>query len=300
MRYLRRRRPEILLAGMGHANIVALVARWLSRIPCRVVVSVHTVLSIHRKYSDKKLTGAIPTLARYLYPQAAGIIAVSDDVADDLAKISHLARDSITVIGNPVVTPELRAGYRSAFGRIVFSDRICRRSFLSVGRMDAQKAFDVLLEAHALLLKKTPHNLLILGDGRDRAQLEKQVAELGVSGTVDMPGFVDGVPGYMAQSAVFALASRFEGFGNVLVEALAGGLPVVATRCSGGPSFILDGGRFGPLVPVEDPQALADALAVVLADPPPAAELVRRAEDFSLDHITEAYLSFFQEISDPQ
>ena len=75
VRYLRRRRPDILLAGMGHANIVALIARWVSRISCRVVVSVHTVLSVHKKYSDKKLTGAIPLLARFFYPAAAGIIA---------------------------------------------------------------------------------------------------------------------------------------------------------------------------------------------------------------------------------
>jgi len=284
---------------MGHANIAALVARGFSRSACRVVVSVHTVLSIHKKYSDKKLTGIIPTLARFLYPHAAGIIAVSDDVADDLAQISSLAHDSITVIGNPVVTPELRDGYAQHPAHRFFGPDM-PPVVLSVGRMDAQKAFDVLLDAHAHLLKMTPHNLLILGDGRDRAQLEKQVDELGVNETVDMPGFVEGVPGYMAQSAVFALASRFEGFGNVLVEALAGGLPVVATRCSGGPSFILAGGRFGPLVPVEDPLALAEALAAVLADPPATEDLIQRGEDFSLDSITEAYLSFFEEISHPQ
>ncbi len=296
VRYLRRRRPDILLAGMGHANIVALIARWVSRISCRVVVSVHTVLSVHKKYSDKKLTGAIPLLARFFYPAAAGIIAVSDDVAADLVKISGLAPDSITVIGNPVVTPELRAGYDQRPPHRFFGPGM-PPVVLSVGRMDAQKAFDVLLEAHALLLKQTPHHLLILGDGRDRLRLETQAADLGVTDTVDMPGFVEQVPGYMAQSAVFALASRFEGFGNVLVEALAGGLPVVATQCSGGPSFILEGGRFGRLVPVEDPQALADALAQVLADPPDTEELVRRAEDFSLDSITEAYLALFQDIS---
>jgi glycosyltransferase involved in cell wall biosynthesis len=293
VRYLRRRRPDILLAGMGHANVVALVARWLSRIPCKVVVSVHTVLSVHKKYSDKKLTGAIPLLARFLYPRAAGIIAVSDDVAADLVKISGLAPESITVIGNPVVTPELRAGYDQRPQHRFFGPNM-PPVVLSVGRMDPQKAFDVLLDAHALLLKQVPHNLLILGDGRDRPQLAKQAADLGVNDTVDMPGFVEGVPGYMAQSAVFALASRFEGFGNVLVEALAGGLPVVATRCSGGPSFILADGRYGPLVPVQDPQALADAVAGVLADPPDSAELVERAEDFSLDSITDAYLDLFQ------
>jgi glycosyltransferase involved in cell wall biosynthesis len=295
VRYLRRRRPGVLLAGMGHANVVALAARGLAGGECRVVVSVHTILSIHRHISDKKLTSVVPKIARYLYPRAAGIIAVSPDVADDLAEISHLKRDSITVIGNPVVTPELRAGFsRKPEHRFFGGDQL--PVVLSVGRMDGQKGFDVLLRAHALMREAVPHNLLILGEGRDRPMLEELVTELGVSGTVDMPGFVDGVPGYMAQADLFALSSRFEGFGNVLVEALAGGLPVVATRCSGGPVFILEDGRLGPLVPMDDPEALARTMAETLASPVDAEILKSRAEEFSIEKITDEYLRFFETV----
>lgn len=295
-RYLRRGRPDILLAGMMHANLVALAARWFSRVKCPVVVSEHTVLSRYLVTPGRKGSGLFPFLARMAYPRAAGIIAVSLDVADDLAKISHLERASIKVIGNPVITPELRAG---------FSRRPAHRFFgqdappvvLSVGRLDAQKGFDVLIEAHAQLLGDIPHRLLILGEGPIRAKLEALVDERGVAGSVDLPGFVSDVPGFIAQSTVFALASRVEGFGNVLVEAMAGGLPVVAADCAGGPADILVSGKYGRLVPVDDVPAFVEAIRAALTGEVDSQHLQSRAEDFSLENIASQYLDHFAEIS---
>jgi len=295
VRYLRRRRPQVLLAGMGHANLVALGARALAGGGCRVVVSDHTVLSKYLDNPEQKRTGLVPRLAGFAYPRAAGIIAVSDDVADDLAAISNLRRDSITVIGNPVVTAALREG---------FDQRPAHRFFgpdqppvvLSVGRLDRYKGFDVLLKAHALLRRTVPHNLLILGEGPERDSLVSLAAELDVVTSVDLAGYVEGVGGYLAQADLFALASRVEGFGNVLVEAMAAGLPVVATRGSGGPTGILAEGRFGPLVPVDDPEALAGAMGRALADPVPAELLRARAEEYSVENITAEYLAFFRSL----
>ena len=94
----------------------------------------------------------------------------------------------------------------------------------------------------------------------------------------------------MSRAAVFVLSSAWEGFGNVLVEAMACGTPVVSTDCPSGPSEILQGGKYGPLVPVGDPEALAKAIEAVLESPLPGSVLQKRAEDFSVDKITDQYL----------
>lgn len=294
-RYMRSSKPDVLLAGMGHANLVALAARWFSGGKCKVVVSVHTVLSKYLDNPDQKRTGLVPHLARWAYPRASGIIAVSGDVADDLAKISHLERASIKVIGNPVITPELRAGFSLRPAHRFFGENF-PPVVLSVGRLDAQKGFDVLIEAHARLVGDLPHRLLILGEGPSRINLESLVQERGVTDSVDLPGFVSEVPGYIAQSRVFALASRVEGFGNVLVEALAGGLPVVAADCSGGPAEILAGGEFGHLVPVDDVSAFVEAIRAALTGEVDVPALKSRAEDFSLESVASQYLEYFADV----
>lgn len=293
-KYLRRRRPDVLLAGMGHANLVALAARWLSGVKTRVVVSVHTVLSQYLENPDLKRTGLVPFLGRVAYPRAAGIIAVSNAVADDLAQLSHLRRETIQVIGNPVITPEIRAGY-SARPEHRFFQPGEPPVVLSVGRLDRFKGYDVLIEAHAMLRESVPHRLIILGEGPDRTDLEELVCSRGVNDSVDLPGFEAEVPGYISQSSVFALASRVEGFGNVLVEALGGGLPVVAADCSGGPADILEDGKYGRLVPVDDAPALAEALGEAVAAPVDPGFLAARAEDFSLEKIAGRYLDYFAE-----
>ena len=106
---------------------------------------------------------------------------------------------------------------------------------------------------------------------------------------VELPGFVANPYAWMARSALFALSSAWEGFGNVLVEAMACGCPVVSTDCPSGPAEILGGGRYGPLVPVRDPDALAAAMLRTLAAPPEKAELAARADQFSVDHAADSY-----------
>jgi glycosyltransferase involved in cell wall biosynthesis len=133
--------------------------------------------------------------------------------------------------------------------------------------------------------------LLILGEGEERARLETMVNELGLEDAVELPGFVAAVPSFIGAAAVVVMPSRIEGFGNALVEAMAGGVPVVATACPGGPADILDDGRYGPLVPVDDPEALAAGIAAALEQPVAPEVLQARAAEFSLDKIVARYLA---------
>jgi glycosyltransferase involved in cell wall biosynthesis len=116
------------------------------------------------------------------------------------------------------------------------------------------------------------------------------VAELGLEKDVDFPGFVSNPHAYIARAAAVALSSRWEGFGNVLVEALAAGTPVVSTNCPGGPAEILENGKFGKLVPVGNAEAFADAILDTLDNPPDGDTLIDRAKDFSIDIVTSRYI----------
>jgi glycosyltransferase involved in cell wall biosynthesis len=274
---------------MGHANTVAVAARWLARSRCRLVLSEHTLSSVIAKVAGTPLSRLVPWTSRWFYPRADAVVAVSSDVKGDLVQVSHLRPDLITVIPNPVVTPELLAGLQAAVGHHFFRPG-SPPVVLGIGRLSGEKGFDVLIRAHRILLRDTAARLMIVGEGEDRPLLEKLVRELGLEDSVAMPGFVDDVPAYIAASAVVVMPSRIEGFGNALVEAMAAGVPVVATACPGGPKDILKDGRYGPLVPVDAPQALAAAVAGILRDPPPAAALQERAGDFALGSVTARYL----------
>ena len=165
---------------------------------------------------------------------------------------------------------------------------------LAVGRLHPQKDFTTLIRAFATL-RKRPVRLVILGalsrsNPGYAGELIALAETLGVADDVAMPGFVDNPIAFMARAAVFVLSSRYEGLGVAIIEALACGCPVVSTDCPSGPSEILERGRFGPLVPVGDYVALAQAIEAVLDHPPPAEILRARAEFFSVDKAVDQYL----------
>jgi glycosyltransferase involved in cell wall biosynthesis len=166
---------------------------------------------------------------------------------------------------------------------------------LSVGRLDRIKDQATLLRAFARLRANCAARLMILGEGDERARLESLAQELGIAADVTLPGFVANPMPYMRKAAVFALSSLSEGFGNVLVEALYCGCPVISTEC-GGPREILMDGRYGHLVPVGDDAALAKALAATLTHPPDRQVLIQSVQGrgFTVAEATERYLQALQ------
>ena len=120
--------------------------------------------------------------------------------------------------------------------------------------------------------------------------LEQLRDEFGLHANIDLPGFVPNPYAYMARARAFVLSSRWEGSPNVLVEAMACGIPVIATDCPSGPAEILDAGRFGRLVPVGDADALAESIMQTLEMPVAADCLQRRADDFTVERSAEQYL----------
>jgi glycosyltransferase involved in cell wall biosynthesis len=161
---------------------------------------------------------------------------------------------------------------------------------LGAGRLTRQKDFPTLIRAFSLVAAQRDCRLMILGEGQERRALEGLAAELGLAYRFALPGFAADAVDYMAQAALFVLSSAWEGFGMVLVEAMAVGTPVVSTDCPSGPREILLDGELGRLVPVSDPWALARAMLETLDAPPNPERLRRRAADFTSERAAERYL----------
>jgi glycosyltransferase involved in cell wall biosynthesis len=161
---------------------------------------------------------------------------------------------------------------------------------LSVGRLNAQKDYPTLFRAVAELRQTRDLHLIVLGEGPERAALEQLADDIGISDILAMPGFVDNPFAYMRQARLFVLSSRWEGFGLVIVEALACGCPVLSTDCPSGPGEILEGGRYGRLTPVGDASQMARAIEASLNAPEDPEVLMARARDFELNRIARTYL----------
>ena len=287
--YLRDNKPDAVLAAKTHTNLVALWARRHASAPTRLVVSERTNLSTTVKISKKWRWRFVAPLLHRLYPWADAIVCVSDGVANDLSRQTGIPRDSISTIYNPVLIPKVTEQSRAVIDHPWFAPGM-PPVILGVGRLVPQKDFTNLSKAFALLRVKRPCRLLILGEGRERPQLEALAKELGCAADVSLPGFVDNPYAYMARASVFVLSSAWEGMPNALIEALACGCPVVSTDCPSGPREILDHGAFGPLVPVGNESALADAMLAILDKPPERQRLQVRAEEFDIDRISRRYL----------
>jgi glycosyltransferase involved in cell wall biosynthesis len=290
IRYLRRRRPETLLAAMDHANMVALWARALSGVPTRTYVSVRSNLSQEALHSPFLLGRLMPLAARLFYPRADAVVAVSQGVADDLETLVGRGRLRIQVIPNPVVTPDLRAQAAEPVAHPWLQPGM-PPLILAAGRLVPQKDYPTLLRAFAALDPHRDLHLLILGDGPERPALEGLAHTLGIAERVAFAGFQRNPFAYMARARLFVLSSAWEGLPGVLIQAMACGTPVVSTDCPSGPREVLAAGRYGPLVPVGAVEALAQAIARTLDDPLPPQVLEARAAEFALAPVTDRYLA---------
>lgn len=286
--YLRHSRPTALLASMWPLTVVSVIARFLAKVPMRIVVVEHTTWSRDKIASGSWGRFKVSTTMHFVLPCSDNIVTVSNGAADDLARFANIDRKKITVIYNPVVgctlpltcAPLVASGWLAGSGFKV----------LAVGTLSPIKGYANLLSAFSILRQSFDAQLLILGEGECRSLLEEQSKQLGIQTSVFMPGFVKDLMPYYQKADVFVLSSNAEGFGNVIVEALMAGTPVVSTDCPSGPSEILCDGKFGRLVPVGDVVALAAALGNALSEQHDHSALKERAQYFSIDLSVEKYL----------
>ncbi|MDD2860895.1 MAG: glycosyltransferase [Acidiphilium sp.] len=298
IRYLRRNRPDILLANLDHNNLIATLASLIARTGTRLVIVQHNALSAEASAMPSLKYRLLPLAYRILAPRAAGIVAVSAGVADDLAHCAGLDRAAISVINNPVVDDSFVFRTAAPAEHPWISEAATIPLFVTAGRLVAQKDPETLIRAFAIARARHPMRLIMLGEGPMRPRLEALIAEYGLADAVQMPGYVANPLPWFAAATGFVLASRYEGFGNVLVEAMACGTPVISTNCPHGPAEILDNGTYGTLVPPGDIEALAEALDPDLRQHWPAAALRARADHYTLAASACCYRSLFARLMD--
>lgn len=289
VRYLRQSRPDAVLSGLDHMNLMVLLGRLMARVNSRIVISIHNPMSVKERVRRRR-AALIPALARRLFVRADAVVAVSRAVAEDVERVVRLPKGIVDVIHNPVVHSGIRAMAAMPLDHPWFS-KDGPPVILSAGRLTGQKDFPTLIRAFTIVRQRMNARLAILGDGPDRGTIMELVEHLGLQNDVWLPGFVANPYAYMARAAVFALSSVFEGFGNVLVEAMAVGTPVVSTNCPGGPAEILCHGRLGPLVPPGDPMGLAGAIISTLSGPTARDALIRRSTEFEVAVVADRYLA---------
>lgn len=284
---LRAAPPDALLASSTPANLAAVraVAASGTAVPLALVLNLPISEILGRLPAGG---GVLRRLLARVYRRADALIAISAGVAADAVRTLGLAPDRVEVIANPVDSAAIRRAAAAPLDDPWLAPG-APPLVLAVAKLRPQKDLATLIRAFAGLRRGRPARLVILGEGPERARLEELAQRLGVAEDVRLPGFDPNPFAWMMRAALFVLSSRFEGFSNVLAEALACGCRIVATDCPYGPRELLEGGRLGRLVPPGDPAALAFAMAAALDAPHDPAAGPARVARLSVERAVDAY-----------
>ena len=284
-RYIREERPLAMVSTLDYCNVVFLMSTLFARVPLRKIIREANVLP--EEYASARERYRVQTLRalmRLVYRRADHVIIITEDVQLSLLKHRIVSSERMTRIPNPLAPPD--QGVRPDR----FLGCSTRRFILAIGRLSYQKGFDILIKAFQHLSNEKL-DLVILGDGPLRHDLQCLANSLGVGRRVHMPGFVQSTEQFLHNASLFVLSSRWEGFSNVLLEALAAGTPIVATDCPGSSRELLQEGRLGRLVTGREPKELADAMQKELnSESSTRTARKARAAEFSPERIAKMYL----------
>lgn len=281
-RLLRTWQPTHVVTAFSDIALMTWLAMLVARSDARLVHGVHDTHSLEAAQHNLRgrLRHATNILAAgIVYHCADAVVTVSHGIRVEILKKYHMPPARVQTIYNPIIVESQLVMQAVHKGRVAQPVRI-----LALGRLVRQKGFDVLIQAMAQIPTNYHWQLDIYGEGPERSALEALIAQFSLVGRVRLCGYTPYPFSVLCNADVFVLPSRREGFGNVLIEAMACGLQVVSSDCPQGPREILRDGRLGLLVRPEDPSALAAAISCVLTgghyiDP----ELLQnRARDFTV------------------
>ncbi|BAU66921.1 glycosyl transferase group 1 [Stanieria sp. NIES-3757] len=302
--FLKSYKPDFLIS-LAFLNIPAILG-WLytNRKFAKLIVSQqHSLIyKAHVEHKRKFLPQAELWLAPFLYSMSSGLVSTSQTLLVELVKQVKISlpQKRIAAIPNPV-NCQLIVHKAQATVDHPWLKRKIKPVIISVARLAKQKNFPLLLNAFSLVLTHIDAKLIILGEGSERKSLEKLTRELDLENKVSFPGECQNPWKYMSKADLFVLPSQEEAFGLVLVEAMACGLPVIATDAiAGGPRSIINDNRYGLLIANKDVNALADAIIKVLTLPDLRAQLItasaERCRDFEPRKIAQEWFSFLQQL----
>jgi glycosyltransferase involved in cell wall biosynthesis len=292
---IRDSKPEAVISFVDQTNVLTLLATRLPKGHRATARSLNVPVVVSERVDPTLYSiGRIwDVLRRWTYPLADRIVVQTKGA---LSYFSSGRQNRVCIIPNPVVLPTR--------GKGTADKRLVGRSLIAMGRLTKQKGFDLLLQAFARLKDTHPEwTLTILGEGESRLELESLCNQLGLSGLVRLSKVVKNPHEVLMQADIFVLSSRFEGFPNVLCEAMACGLPVISTDCPSGPREIIRDGVDGILVPNEDVSAIAEAMERLMSDEEERKRLGARAcevtERFSLEKVMTMWENLLKEVNKP-
>lgn len=295
IRYMRRDRPDVMFSALFYINIILLFAQRLAGVDIKTVISERN----HMTRSFASYTSILKhfwlKIIRFIYPKASHIIGISDGVCDDLKTLlPPKTHHKIETIYNPVVT----SSFDDSSSKVIsLFPEWASVKIIASGRLVPQKDYPTMLNAFARYLKGNPNAyLVILGTGILENQIHDLSEQLGLNDNIQFAGFIDNPLAAMQEADVFLMTSQWEGFGNVIVEALHCGLKIVVTDCPSGPAEILANGKHGILCPVGDADEVANALAKVERIQSNPEQQKKRAGDFHVDMIGNQFLARFKNL----
>ena len=295
IKYMNKECPDIIFTSVYATGLIAIAARFFSRHKPKIIVGCHNNFTYKVKRPDNiKDKYLLYPLSYALFRFADKILCVSHGVADDIRKKLKINKSLISVIYNPVVSVSIDQQAKKELLHPWFSSERNFTTILAVGRLVPQKGFDSLLQGIAIARNSVDIRLVIVGDGPEMNNLKEIARDLKIDSIVDFAGYEGNPYRYMYRADIFAMSSRWEGLGNTLIEALACGCFTISTDCMYGPREILDDGKYGMLVPVDDPAAMANALINIVSDPSKKTdkkELINRSNEFSVSASMGKYIN---------
>lgn len=284
-------KPDIVISFLEITNVLTLLALLNTKYPVIVNEQNNPLFAT---------TGFWSKIRRLVYPLANKVVSCSQGVDD---YFNWLATSKRAVIYNPLVTNKYGD---SSIDQINYIQGLnpSKKWIVSMGRLTHQKGYDILLAAFQKIYHNYPDwQLIILGEGELRAELESKMNFLGLDNHVVFAGRIKNPFLILKQCELFVLSSRFEGFGNVLIEAMACGLPVISTDCPSGPAEIIDNGVDGILVPNEDASSLATAMEKLMYNEQERQRLANlassRIERFELENIIDKWEELIKKVIQP-
>ena len=285
--HVRKSKPDVVFSAEDHLNAIVAIALILAR--SKAKLSVSSRVNPYDTYPNKLFSkGTILKLLMKVVVRRADVLTcVSKDMVDQYRTIfnhpPHI--DVYNIIDNATARKRMLEPVDEPW---LLDDSI--PVVVAAGGLGVWKGFDTLIDAVKELLKIRKVRLLILGEGRCRGALEKQIAQNGLTDWVKLPGYVENPLKYFRNADVFALSSRLEGMPNVLVEAMICGCTPVATDCPTGPREVLQNGKYGYLVPVNDPVKMAEAINKALDCPISSDILAEAVKPFAEDLVYQRHI----------
>jgi len=298
VKLIRKIKPDIVFSTLTRMNVITIIAKILSGLRTKVIIREVNTFSIVQRNAKGAREKFLPLLVRLLYNRADIMVFPSKGALEDFHNyFKKMDSRKMQVIYNPLEIDKILE-LKSEKIDEPFWENNEKRKIISVGRLERQKGHKFLFDAISIVNQELGSvELIILGKGKEEEALREYAEKIGILNNVKFMGFKANPYKYIAHSDVFVLSSLWEGFANVITEAMACGTPVVATDCPSGPREIINNGVNGVLVPVANPKAMASSIISILQNDH-LANLLRengfkRALDFDVKKIVKEYEELF-------